>query len=119
VWLRVGKRIFNFSGTQVCSSILLFKTGLNHLLYFVFSRNDCSPLATSLHRTLTQSIASQDADTVNSLNSTPPMSNTGTKFRIVPKFWALSFRITVKAGLLNAVNKGALRPEHISNSMAL
>jgi hypothetical protein len=29
---------------------------------------------------------SQDSDAVNSLNSTTPMSNTGTKSRIVPKF---------------------------------
>jgi hypothetical protein len=59
--------------------------------------------------------ASQDSDEVNSLNSTTPMSNTGTKSRIVPKFRALSFRMTVKADLSNAIDKGA----HISNRMAL
>jgi hypothetical protein len=44
-------------------------------------------------------IASQDCDAVNSLNSTTPMSNTGTKSRIAPKFQALSFRTTVQADL--------------------
>ncbi len=63
--------------------------------------------------------ASQDSDAVNRLNSTTPMSNTGTKSRIVPKFRALSFRMTVKADLSNAVDKGALLQEHISNRMAL
>jgi hypothetical protein len=53
------------------------------------------------------------------LNSLTPMSNTGTKSRIVPKFRALSFRMTVKADLSNAVDKGALLHEHISNCMAL
>ncbi len=36
-------------------------------------------------------IASQDSDAVNSLNSTTPISNAGTKPRIVPKFRALNF----------------------------
>ncbi len=36
-------------------------------------------------------IASQASDAVNNWNSTTPMSNTGTKSRIVPKFRALSF----------------------------
>jgi hypothetical protein len=66
--------------------------------------------------------ASQDSGAVNSLNkTTTPMSNTGTKSRIAPKFRGLSFRTTVKADLLNAVDKGlgALLQEHISNCMAL
>jgi hypothetical protein len=54
--------------------------------------------------------ASQDSETVNSLNCTTHMSNTGTKSRIAPNFPALSFRMTVKAGLSNAVDKGALLP---------
>ncbi len=62
--------------------------------------------------------ASQDSDAVNSLNSTTPMRNTETKSRIVPKFRALSFRMTVKADLSNAVDKGALLQQHISKSMA-
>ncbi len=64
-------------------------------------------------------IASQDSDTVNNLNSTTLMGNSGTKSRIVPKFWAVSFQMTVKADLSNAVDKGALLQEHISNCMAL
>ncbi len=64
-------------------------------------------------------IASQDSDAVISLNSTTPMSNTGTKSRIVPKFRALSFRTTIKADLSSAVDKGALLQEHISIRMAL
>ncbi len=65
-------------------------------------------------------IDSQDFDAVNSLNkTTTPISNTGTKSRIAPKFRGLSFRTTVKADLLNAVDKGALLQEHISNCMAL
>ncbi len=64
-------------------------------------------------------IASQDSDAVITLNSTTPLSNTGTKSRIVPKFRALSFRTTVKAGLSSEVDKGALLQEHISNRMAL
>ncbi len=46
------------------------------------------------------------------------MSNTGTKSIIVPKFRTLSFRMIAKADLLNAVDKGALLHEHISNRMA-
>jgi hypothetical protein len=67
-------------------------------------------------------IASQYSYAVNSLNittTTTPVSNTGTKSRIVPKFWALSFRTTVKADLSNAFDKGALLQEHISNRLAL
>jgi hypothetical protein len=50
-------------------------------------------------------IASQDSDTVNSLNSTTTMSNTGTKSRIVSKFRALSFQMP--ADLSNAVVSGS------------
>jgi hypothetical protein len=52
-------------------------------------------------------IASQDSDTVNSLNSTTPISNTGPKSRIVPKFRALTFQMPVKADLSNAVVSGS------------
>ena len=64
-------------------------------------------------------IASQDSDAVNSLNSTKPMSNTGTKSRIAPNFRALGFRTIVKADLSNAIDKGALLQEHRSYRMAL
>jgi hypothetical protein len=37
--------------------------------------------------------------------------------RIAPKFRSLTFRTTVKADLSNAVDKGALLQEHISNCM--
>ncbi len=55
-----------------------------------------------------ETVASQDSDADNSLNSTTTMSNTGTKSRIVPKFRALSFRMTSKADLWNAGDKEAL-----------
>ena len=65
------------------------------------------------------SIASQDSDAVNSLNSTTPTSDTGTKSRNIPKFRAFSFRMTFKADFSNAVDKRALLREHISNRMRL
>jgi hypothetical protein len=46
-WLRLGKRIFNFSGTQVCPSVLLFEIVFKKLLYFNIPRNERSPLVTS------------------------------------------------------------------------
>ena len=65
------------------------------------------------------SIALQDSDAVNSLNSTTPTSDTGTKSRNIPKFRAFSFRMTFKADFSNAVDKRALLREHISNRMRL
>ncbi len=47
-WLRLRKRNFKLSGTQVCPSVLLFKTVLNNLLYFKFSTQSLNgSLATS------------------------------------------------------------------------
>ncbi len=54
-------------------------------------------------------IASQDSDAFNSLNSTTPISNTGTKSRIVPKIRALSFRMTDKADLSNGARSPPAR----------
>ena len=63
--------------------------------------------------------ALQDSDAVDSLNSTTPPSDTGTKSRNIPKFPAFSFRMTFNADLSNAVDKRALLLEHISNRMRL
>ena len=55
-----------------------------------------------------------DSDTVNSLNSTAPMRQTGTKSSGPPKFKAWSFRLTFKADFASAVDKGKCLQEHIS-----
>ncbi len=55
--------------------------------------------------------ASLESDAVCSLNitaDTAPMSNTGTKSKIVPNFWAFIFRLTVRVDLSNTIEKGAL-----------
>ena len=74
-----------------------------------------------LHEHTSASLESDRSDAVCSLNSTPatPMSNTGTKSKIVPKFRAFSFRLTFRAVSSNAIDKGALLKEHVSNRMAL
>ena len=59
-----------------------------------------------------------DSDTVDSLNSTAPMRQTGTKSsqkeQNPPKFKAWSFRLTIKADFAGAVDKGKRLKEHIS-----
>ena len=55
-----------------------------------------------------------DSDTVDSLNSTAPMRQTGTKSSGPPKFKAWSFRLTIKADVAGAVDKEKRLKEHIS-----
>jgi hypothetical protein len=55
-----------------------------------------------------------DSDVVDSLNSTVPMHQTGTKLSGLPKFKASSFRLTIKADFASAVDKGKRLKEHIS-----
>jgi hypothetical protein len=47
-----------------------------------------------------------DFDTVDSLNGTAPMRQTGTKSSGPPKFKAWSFLLTIKADFASAVDKG-------------
>ncbi len=59
-----------------------------------------------------------DSDTVDSLNSTAPMRQTGTKSsqkeQNPPKFKAWSFRLTIKADFAGSVDKKRRLKEHIS-----
>jgi len=75
-----------------------------------------------LHEHTSASLESDCSDAVCSLNSTPatPMSTTGTKSKIVPKFRAFSFRLTFRAVSSNAIDeRRALLKEHVSDRMAL